>query len=179
MFTFNTQDSIGKLGETLVRQYYESQTTNEGKAIFICRPAKYEEQLKGADLFIINNELGYKYIEVKTDTQSHETGNVAIEIQIVHEDGRKTIGCQLKTFADYMFYWQHPTNVVYYWKPEELIPFIVSWVEEGNHRIVEAQNKKFFSRNLLIPINDLLGTGVVKEIKMQDSMVQSVLQTAS
>ena len=83
MFTFDTQNEVGKVGETLVRKYYESQTNREGKAIFICRPAKYDEQMKGAALFVINNELGYKYIEVKTDTQSHETGHVALEFRYV------------------------------------------------------------------------------------------------
>ena len=39
MFTFDTQNEVGKVGETLVRKYYESQTNREGKAIFICRPA--------------------------------------------------------------------------------------------------------------------------------------------
>ena len=49
-----------------------------------------------------------KYFEVKTDTQSVTTDNVALEIQIVHPT-KKTIGCALKTFPDYLFYWQHPS----------------------------------------------------------------------
>ena len=179
MFTFDTQNEVGKVGETLVRKYYESQTNREGKAIFICRPAKYDEQMKGADLFVINNELGYKYIEVKTDTQSHQTGNVALEFQICHHDGKLSIGCQLKTFADYMFYWQHPTNTIYYWKPEDLIPFIVNWLMEDKHKIVHADNKKFFSRSLLIPVGELLDTGVVKTIEVEEGIVNNVLQTAS
>ena len=38
---------------------------DEGKTKFIVRDAKEEEQKKGADFFIINNELGCRYVEVK------------------------------------------------------------------------------------------------------------------
>ena len=38
--------------------------------------------------------LGTKYFEVKTDTQAKDTGNVALEIQIVDNDGFKVLGVQ-------------------------------------------------------------------------------------
>ena len=118
----------------------ESQTTNEGKIKFIVRDARKEEQLKGADFFILNNELGTRYVEVKTDTLAESTGNVALEIQIVHSD-KKTIGCAFKTFPDFLFYWIYPTNTVLYWNPTELIPHIVDWIIEDKYKIVDAENK--------------------------------------
>ena len=98
MFTFETQNAIGKLGEHLIKRHYESLKNDEGGNKFICRDAKFDEQMKGADLFIINQELGTRYVEVKTDTKMNDTDNFALEIMIVQEDGTKKIGAVMKTF---------------------------------------------------------------------------------
>ena len=142
MFDFEEQLAIGKKGEQLVKSYYESQGA-DGKSKFIVRDAREEEQKKGADFFIINNELGSRYIEVKTDTRAEDTGNVALEVQIVYGD-TKTIGCALKTFPDFLFYWIYPTNQLLYWNPEELVPYIIDWLIDDKYRIVDAENKNFF-----------------------------------
>ena len=173
MFDFNEQLAIGEKGEKLVKLFYEQQS-DDGKTKFVVRKTRLEEQLKGADLFILNNELGMKYVEVKTDTQAHETGNVALEIQIVQDDGTMKAGCQFKTFTDYMFYWVYPTNQLLYWRPEELIPYIINWIMEGTYRIVDAQNKNFFSRNLLVPMEDLMSTQIVKKINLSYHLLQEV-----
>ena len=173
MFDFKEQLAIGEKGERLVKLFYERQT-DDGSTKFIVKKTRIEEQLKGADLFIINNELGMKYVEVKTDTQTKDTGNVALEIQIVQDDGTMQTGCQFKTFTDYMFYWAYPSNQLYYWKPEELIPFIVNWIMEGKYRIVDAEKKNFFSRNLLVPVEDLLATKVVSTINLSYHLLDKV-----
>lgn len=174
MFDFEEQLAVGKKGELLVRKYYESQL-DEGKTKFIVRDAKEEEQKKGADFFIINNELGHRYVEVKTDTRAESTGNVALEIQIVYGDTeRKSIGCALKTFPDFLFYWIYPTNQLLYWNPDELIPYIMDWVIEGKYRIVDAENKNFFSRSLIVPIEDLLATNVVRSINVSYHLLDSL-----
>ena len=142
MFDFEEQLAIGKKGEQLVKSYYESQGA-DGKSKFIVRDAREEEQKKGADFFIINNELGSRYIEVKTDTRAEDTGNVALEVQIVY-GATKTIGCALKTFPDFLFYWIYPTNQLLYWNPEELVPYIIDWLIDDKYRIVDAENKNFF-----------------------------------
>ena len=163
MFDFEEQLEIGKQGEKLIKKFYETQTTEEGKNKYIVRDARKEEQLKGADFFIISNELGTRYVEVKTDTRAEQTGNVALEIQIVYGDTDKRIGCALKTFPDFLMYWIYPTNRVLYWNPERLIPFIMDWIINQEHRIVDAENKNFFSRSLIVPIKELIKTGVASE----------------
>lgn len=172
MFDFEEQLAIGKKGEQLVRSYYESQGA-DGKSKFIVRDAREEEQKKGADFFIINNELGSRYIEVKTDTRAEDTGNVALEVQIVYE-GTKTIGCALKTFPDFLFYWIYPTNQLLYWNPEELVPYIIDWLIDDKYRIVDAENKNFFSRSLIVPIEDLLATNVVRTINVSFNLLDEV-----
>ena len=163
MFDFEEQLEIGKQGEKLIKRFYETQKTKEDKNRYIVRDARKEEQLKGADFFIISQELGTRYVEVKTDTRAEQTGNVALEIQIVYGDTDKRIGCALKTFPDFLMYWIYPTNRVLYWNPERLIPYIMDWIINQEHRIVDAENKNFFSRSLIVPIDVLLQTGEANE----------------
>ena len=173
MFDFEEQLAVGKKGEQLVRYYYESQL-DDGKTKFIVRDAKEEEQKKGADFFIINNELGCRYIEVKTDTRAEETGNVALEVQVVYGDTDKRIGCALKTFPDFLMYWIYPTNRILYWNPERLIPYIMDWIINKEYRIVDAENKNFFSRSLIVPIDVLLSTGVANEFSVSYHLLDKV-----
>ena len=95
------------------------------------RPAQAWEQQQGADFFVVNNELGTKYFEVKTDTQSRDTGNVALEIQIVYGDTKYGIGCAMKTFPDYLFYWIYPTTASTILESKELNPFIIDWLQDN------------------------------------------------
>jgi hypothetical protein len=164
---------VGQQGEKLIQRFYENMREN-GKNIYIVRPAKKWEQQQGADFFVVNNELGTKYFEVKTDTQAKDTGNVALEIQIVDNDGFKSVGCAMKTFPDFLFYWIYGTPEILYWQPKRLNPWIVDWIADG-HKIVETENKNFFSRSLLVPISELKATGDVKNIKVSQELIDEVL----
>ena len=178
MFTFETQNAIGKLGEHLIKRHYESLKNDEGGNRFICRDAKFDEQMKGADLFIINQELGTRYVEVKTDTKMNDTDNFALEIMIVQEDGTKKIGAVMKTFPDYLFYWQHPTALVYWWKPEDLVPHILEWLSQDTYSRVRSENKNFFSRTLLVPKDVMMKTGVVNEMTVSYHVLEDTLADA-
>jgi len=175
MFDFKEQLEIGKQGEKLVKGYYEAQQTEEGKNLYIVRDARPDEQARGADFFILNNKLGFRYVEVKTDTQAQDTGNVALEIQIVQDDGTKQAGCQFKTFSDFMFYWIYPSNELLYWQPTELLPYLVDWIMEGTYRIVDAQNKNFFSRNLIVPIEAMQATGLVRSVYVSAHLLKEAV----
>jgi len=164
---------VGQQGEKLIQRFYENMREN-GKNIYIVRPAQKWEQQQGADFFVVNNELGTKYFEVKTDTQAKDTGNVALEIQVVDNDGFKSIGCAMKTFPDFLFYWIYGTHEILYWQPKRLNPWIVDWIADG-HKIVKTENKNFFSRSLLVPIQELKATGDVKNIKVSQELIDEVL----
>lgn len=164
---------MGKKGEELVKLFYQSKRQGT-KSLYIVRPTKDWEQKQGADFFVVNNELGTKYFEVKTDTQTKDTGNVALEVQIVYGDTDKRIGCALKTFPDYLFYWVYPTQDILYWNPQEINPYIVDWIAEGK-RIVEVENKNFFSRTLLITMDEMFNTGVVKKLEVPQALIDKVL----
>ena len=165
---------MGEQGERLVKLFYESKREEE-KQLYIVRDAQDWEQVQGADFFVVNNRLGTKYFEVKTDTQAKDTGNVALEIQIVDNDGFKSIGCAMKTFPDYLFYWIHPTTEILYYAPKKLNPWIVDWIADGNHRVVKAENKNFFSRSLLVPISELKATGEVHTLNVSQELLEEVI----
>ena len=165
---------MGEQGERLVKLFYESKQ-EENKQIYIVRNAQDWEQQQGADFFVVNNRLGTKYFEVKTDTQDITTGNVALEIQIVDNDGFKSIGCAMKTFPDYLFYWIRPGTEILYWNPKTLNPWIVDWIADGKHKVVETENKKFFSRNLLVPITELRATGEVHTLNVSEELVDKAI----
>ena len=175
MFDFKEQLEIGKQGETLVKSYYEAQKDEEGSKLYIVRDARPEEQARGADFFIINNRLGFRYIEVKTDTQAQDTGNVALEIQIVQDNGTKQAGCQFKTFSDFMFYWIYPSNELLYWQPNELLPYLIDWIMEDKYKIVDAENKNFFSRNLIVPIDAMRATGLVRSVFVSATLLEEAV----
>ena len=173
IYDFQEQLQVGVQGEQLVKKFYENRRT-EGKSVYIVRPAQEWEQQQGADFFVVNNELGTKYFEVKTDTQAKDTGNVALEIQIVDNDGFKSIGCAMKTFPDFLFYWIYPTQEILYWNPQKLNPWIIDWIADG-HKIVETENKNFFSRSLLVPISELKATGDVRKLEVNQELIDKVI----
>jgi len=102
-YNFADQDKVGKMGEQLILKHYNTLTDETGNK-YHARPTRMSEQLQGADIWVFNQELKDNYIEVKTDTQIVDTNNVALEYLIEQENGDLQIGCQMKTFADFMMY---------------------------------------------------------------------------
>ena len=169
MYNFKEQNDIGKIGEKLIKNFYHSQNKQ-----YVARDALMEEQMKGSDLFVVDGHLNTRYVEVKTDTKAYDTDNVAFEVYIQHEDGKVTIGAAMKTFSDFLFYWIFPTTRVLYWQPKDINPYIIKWLE--TEKLVDVENKKFFSRNLIVPKSTVLDTGVVNELHLDYGMVEDVLQ---
>ena len=81
----------------------------------------------------------------------------------------------MKTFPDFLFYWIYPTNRVLFWNPTELNPYIIDWTYDNKYKIVETENKKFFSPSMLVPIEDMLATSVVKELSVSMELVDKVV----
>jgi hypothetical protein len=88
--------------------------------------------------------------------QIEETKNIALEYLIEQDNGDLQIGCQMKTFADFMMYWSYPTNFVRYWNPKKLQPYIVTWIRDSKYKTVKVINEnqqgdKWFAHCLLVP----------------------------
>ena len=81
----------------------------------------------------------------------------------------------MKTFPDFLFYWIYPTNRVLFWNPTELNAYNIDWTYDNKYKIVETENKNFFSRSMLVPIEDMLATSVVKELTVSMELVDKVV----
>ena len=93
-YNFTEQDKVGKLGEKLILNHYNSIKDDNGNR-YVARATRIDEQLQGADLMVFNQSLKTNYIEVKTDTQIEETNNIALEYLIEQESGDYQVGCQM------------------------------------------------------------------------------------
>jgi len=178
-FNFKDQDKIGKIGEKLILAHYNSIEDEKGHK-FHARKTRMEEQLKGADIWVFNTQLNSKFIEVKTDTQINETNNLALEYLIEQESGELAIGCQMKTFADYMMYWTYPTNFVRYWNPTNLLPFLLTWIKNDTYRTVKVQNEnengdKWLAHCLLVPTSDFDTLGFISSLRVSLNILEKVL----
>ena len=80
----------------------------------------------------------------------------------------------MKTFPDFLFYWIYPTQEILYWNPQKLNPWLIDWIADG-HKIVETENKNFFSRSLLVPISELKATGDVRTIEVSQELIDQVI----
>ncbi len=178
-FNFKEQDSIGKIGEQLILAHYNSITDGKGNK-YHARPTRMEEQLQGADIWVFNNELDSNFIEVKTDTQIDETRNIALEYLIEQENGDLQIGCQMKTFADFLMYWSYPTNFVRYWKPRLLQPYLLTWIKENKFKSVKIENEnnsgsKWYAHCLLVPVDFFDELSFVNNFTVSLKVLEKVL----
>ena len=179
IFNFKEQDKIGKLGEKLILNHYNSIVDERGNK-YHARPTRMEEQLQGADIWVFNQELKANFIEVKTDTQIQETNNVALEYLIEQENGELQIGCQMKTFADFMMYWSYPTNYVRYWTPRILQPHLLTWIKDNKYRTVKVENQneqgnKWFAHCLLVPVDEFDRLDFVKYFLVSLNVLEGVI----
>ena len=178
-YNFTEQDKVGKLGEKLILNHYNSITDESGNK-YHARATRIDEQLQGADLMVFNQSLKTNYIEVKTDTQIEETKNIALEYLIEQESGDYQVGCQMKTFADFMMYWSYPTNFVRYWNPKKLQPYIVTWIRDSKYKTVKVINEnkhgdKWFAHCLLVPTYEFDKLQQVNSFLVSLNVLQGVL----
>jgi hypothetical protein len=50
----------------------------------------------------------------------------------------------------------------------------MDWIINKEYRIVDAENKNFFSRSLIVPIDVLLSTGVANEFSVSYHLLDKV-----
>lgn len=125
---------------------------------------EYQQRIQDIDLLwkrAYRGEANWKTIEVKVDTQAHKTGNFVFET--ISNKQAKTIGCFLKSEADYLYYlfagagvlWRMPFGVARDWFLREIK------ANPERFRIVEpstpASNgrKGYTSEAYLIPVSAL------------------------
>ncbi len=154
-----------ELGRQLLRRWYEDIVDSNGKTVYVVRPAGPEESEKGADFFIVSNELESKYLKIKTDKTTKDNNLVSLELY--KENDRLEIGEAMQTFPDYFFYWIYPTAELLYWNPSELNPYLMK-------QVIEIKN--FFSHTIKIEKSELLETGLVRSHTISGNLLQDILE---
>ena len=108
--------SAGESGEHVAWvQLLESPKT---KQVLDVRKDKYFQD-KDIDFLQLDVNNNVNKIEVKTDRQAHETGNIAFEIR-----SKASEGCLAKSEADYIYYYIENTKEVIIIKLKELKGYI-------------------------------------------------------
>ncbi len=153
-----------ELGRLLLKRWYEDIVDSDGNLVYVVRPAGEEEKQKGADFFIVSNELESKYLKIKTDKDIKETNLVSLELY--REGDKLEIGEAMQTFPDYFFYWIYPTTELLYWNPAELNPYLMK-------QILEIKN--FFSRTIKLERDELLKTGLVRSHTVSHNLLEDIL----
>ena len=71
-YNFTEQDKVGKLGEKLILNHYNSITDESGNK-YHARATRLDEQLQGADLMVFNQSLKTNYSQNRyTDRRNQE-----------------------------------------------------------------------------------------------------------
>lgn len=101
------QESLkqGKLGEYVIRDYLERQEWVK-QVINLSSDERYQQ--KDIDLMVETKNNQFRTLEIKTDYQAHETGNIAYEMTT-----SGNIGCLEKTEADYVVFFIPEQNIAY------------------------------------------------------------------
>lgn len=144
-------DSVkeGDKGEKLIVAYLRAQGC-EAK-----RVTDMSLQRKGVDIEARDAEGNEFTVEVKRDTRTIDTGNIAVETHSNLEAG--TPGWAYKRSADYLFYIVHPTHV-YALRMDSIDDTIIeAWDEQfQSRRIPNWKNRgkrggKYHSRIICVP----------------------------
>lgn len=109
-----------------------------------------EYQEKDIDFLVEDNNRQFTPIEVKTDYQAHETGNIVYEISTSNH-----VGCFDKTQAKYIIYFIPRAEIAYAINVKELRKYVYTTHPEERKM---GDN----STGFLIPITELIENGVIK-----------------
>lgn len=100
-------------------------------------------QEKDIDFLVEDINRQITFVEVKTDYQAQDSGNIVYEVST---SGNK--GCFEKTEAKYVIYFIPKTQVAYFID----VPKLRNYVKSTNHRLVSMGD---YAKGYLLPIHEL------------------------
>lgn len=140
----------GQKGERTVTRYLRS------KGYEVVKAATMVEQKRGIDLRATRDGKTYT-VEVKRDTWTAKTGNVAVEYW--SDADKRRPGWARYCEADFLFYIAHPTHMHIIPLERILTPLransertiVDEWIECGEYRIIQPENRGWQSECVLVP----------------------------
>lgn len=142
-YEFETQNSIGKQGELIVKSLLAS-NKDVAKVLDVSKSIQYQKH--DIDVIVITNDSKEIKYEIKTD--SFLTGNLFFET--ISNTVRNTPGCMLYTKADYILYFFIRNNNLYKLPTIDFREWVISNEDKFKEKIVN--NKCYQSKGLLIPL---------------------------
>lgn len=141
MHTFNNSKKVGDAGEATLDKFFKDK--------FNIEEVDISQQKLGWDRVFTHLESGARAsVEYKTDTQSHKTGNIFIEIWSNKESGKR--GWAYTTTAQWLYYYVLGAEEVYIVDVVKLKLYLKNW--EKQFIIKGAKNPNYSSEGMLVPI---------------------------
>ena len=115
-------------------------------------------------------EVSETSVELKVDTQGHETGNFAFET--VSNETRGTIGCFLRTTSDLFFYFLAGTNELWVMDTKKVQAWFLDEMKKTPNRFRPFETYTrlddgtcYSSFGRLVPLDDLKAVGKLIDLK--------------
>lgn len=150
---FEEDIEIGKIGESIAKKILLG--SPKTKSIIDCSSDKYFQD-KDIDFLAEQQDGRVLKCEVKTDTQSHSTGNMVFELST-----SGNIGCLAKTNADFIFYYSLGDDTMYGYLTTKMRSYI------SHHKELKKIEMGDSAEGYLLNIRRLIRDGVVYSIKYQ------------
>lgn len=142
IYSFGESLRQGSLAEALLDQFFSHW--------FDVESVTMAEQRRGIDRLFIGEELDDALaVEMKSDFQASNTGNVFVETISVDKDGKP--GWVFTTEADALIYYCHEDGGGYGWVFDPLDLRSAVWGWTRSYEVKTASNKGYHSYGLLVP----------------------------
>ena len=132
---FKTSNELGKIGEAIAKKYFD-QSNKISSYLDVTEDDIYQE--KDID-FILNMKNG-NVITVEVKADKVPSSNIFFET--ISNKEKNTLGCMLKTEADYVFYYFLAYKELYILKRKQY----VNWVKKEKLYLPGCDQKEFYNR---------------------------------
>jgi hypothetical protein len=141
MHSFNASKKVGDLGEQKLDEFFSSK--------FDIEEVDMTQQKLGWDRIFVHKERGTRAsVEYKTDTLSHKTGNIFVEIWSNKEAEKR--GWAYPTTAQWLYYYVTGLNQVFIVDVAQLKLYLENW--QIQFKVKTARNPNYTSEGMLVPI---------------------------
>ena len=139
---YNFHDSLtfGKIGEDIVIKYL---LDNNKDVYDVSNDKKYQKC--DIDAFVTTKDLKRFSIEIKTD--SFDTGNIFFEL--ISSIEPFSLGCMIKTKADFLFYFFIKTKELYILNMQKYRMFVIENIDDFQWK--KVKNTNYESIGFLVP----------------------------
>lgn len=140
--SFQASKKVGDMGEAQLDKFFSEKFTIED--------VDMTQQKLGWDRIFTHKERGTRAsVEYKTDTMSHKTNNIFVEIWSNKEAGKR--GWAYTTTAQWLYYFVTGLDEVFIVDVAKLKLYLENW--QIQFKVKSARNPNYTSEGMLVPID--------------------------